>query len=313
MVEEVSSLTQSKSLEMSGAFAKVAAASWRAFLLCNSTSLHGLLACRHAFLMVLSCVYVMATSLLLDWPDVRWHPVLRMSMDWKDKLISSNLQGLQLKELPKEMPVEWSTLLSSLDHTLRLRGVDTMDVGDAVFAMNAVMSAAAESGHRAGLQKPRGLGGSGNMYGSFSAPLTSLGTPMKLQQTHSPSSNLPAGFSAKSSYTVQYPPTPKVTPQNLQAGTAVALDSSPGPLRTGSLPTSLSADLHAAGPATSSKPPPPTPGEFLGFSATPSGSSTVSRSGPLPLPAKVPAGKGPGSIPPLCNVYVRPSPKSSGS
>eukprot|EP00897_Mesotaenium_endlicherianum_P001944 jgi/Mesen1/1778/ME000014S01185 len=82
----------------------------------------------------------------------------------------------ELQELPKDMPMEWSALLSGLDSTLQSMGAHTMDKQDAVFAMNAVLSAARQTG-RSPYASARGGGGRANLLGSFSAPLSSQGTP----------------------------------------------------------------------------------------------------------------------------------------
>jgi hypothetical protein len=52
--------------------------------------------------------------------------------------------SVQIKDLPQEMPAEWSALLHGLDQTLQEMGEQTLDTKDAVFAVNALLMASTE-------------------------------------------------------------------------------------------------------------------------------------------------------------------------
>eukprot|EP00850_Spirogloea_muscicola_P009054 SM000050S16979 [mRNA] locus=s50:182597:188937:+ [translate_table: standard] len=52
----------------------------------------------------------------------------------------------KVKDVPQELPSEWSNLLSTLDQTLMAMGLSTLSPSDTVFTLNAVLRAAAEAG-----------------------------------------------------------------------------------------------------------------------------------------------------------------------
>eukprot|EP00850_Spirogloea_muscicola_P013378 SM000090S24340 [mRNA] locus=s90:472787:479159:+ [translate_table: standard] len=60
-----------------------------------------------------------------------------------------------VKDVPQELPSEWSILLSTLDQTLMAMGLSTLSPSDTVFTLNAVLRAAAEAGELLHMQAGR--------------------------------------------------------------------------------------------------------------------------------------------------------------
>lgn len=205
----------------------------------------------------------------------------------------------EVEELPKDMPVEWSSLLSSLDQTLKGIGAETMDVGDAVFAMNAVLSAAAHSGKDASvLRKFRGL------HGSYSAPLSADGIPLSRHKggkigdnvfqprTADLARRLPPGYGADpigtAAYHVTLPPSTPPRSATLPTGLGSQPHSQNAGLRpfnfrptpvsmSGPLPQPRSMDSFIQ---TAARPPPSAPNP-RGASVPSLPKAYVSRSGPI--------------------------------
>eukprot|EP00850_Spirogloea_muscicola_P021776 SM000261S09975 [mRNA] locus=s261:21994:28272:- [translate_table: standard] len=77
--------------------------------------------------------------------------------------------SLQVKDVPRELPSEWSNLLSTLDQTLMAMGLSTLSPSDTVFTLNAVLRAAAEAGE---LHMQAGRASHKGSLPSKSAPLS---------------------------------------------------------------------------------------------------------------------------------------------
>ncbi|GBG61431.1 hypothetical protein CBR_g21776 [Chara braunii] len=96
--------------------------------------------------------------------------------------------AMEIKELPEELPPQWSAVLSGLNNSLREIGAESLDQKDAMFAMNTMVMAALESGkvpagsrRQSNRQSCRPPDTAVNYGTSKSAPLTSAGLPVNME------------------------------------------------------------------------------------------------------------------------------------